>query len=97
MLMDKIKSLWERIEKYAIYVVLFAFFASQLISLFVPSVAAFMNARGALLLIAAVLLFIFRYLEERLGTQALPDLIATSGFSQGVIEWLGEKKTVWDS
>lgn len=86
--MDGFRSLWNRIEKLAVYGVLLLFFALQLVSLFIPSIASFMDSRGALLLIAVVLLFIFRYLDERIGTQDLDGLTATAGFTQGVVDLL---------
>ena len=86
--MHGFRSLWNRIEKLAVYGVLLLFFALQLVSLFIPSIASFMDSRGALLLIAVVLLFMFRYLDERIGTQDLDGLTATAGFTQGVVDLL---------
>jgi hypothetical protein len=90
--MSKIESLWDRMEKYAIYGVLFIFFALELMAFFIPAVATFIDNRGALLLIAAVLLFIFRYLDQRLGTQNAAGIVLSPGFMQGLVELLDEKR-----
>jgi hypothetical protein len=58
------KSIWEKIEIYAMYGVLFAYFFLELISLFVPLVRNYMDNSGAQLFIAIMLLFIFRNIHK---------------------------------
>jgi len=90
--MNQIKTLWDRIEKYAIYGVLLTFFALELMSAFIPAIASFMDTCGALVLIATVLLFLFRYLDERLSARSLADIFLTPGFTQGCVDILKKKK-----
>lgn len=90
--MQELKSLWRKLEKSTIYFILFVFFALQLISLFVPSIATSMDARGSLMFIAAVLLIIFRFLDERLGGKDQEVIKVTNGFVQGVINLLKQNK-----
>jgi hypothetical protein len=86
--MEELKSLWDRIEKKAIYGVLLVFFVLQLISVFIPALSGFMDTRGALILVTLALLFIFRHLDQRMREQPKIDFIVTVGFTQGVLELL---------
>ncbi|MDP1726895.1 MAG: hypothetical protein Q8M15_08930 [Bacteroidota bacterium] len=64
--MKKFNELWSKIEKQVIYFVLFIFLSAQIVSNFIPKVDEFINGSGNLILISFILLFIFKYIEERL-------------------------------
>lgn len=90
--MQEIKSLWERVEKQVIYVILFSFFLLQSLAIFNPRIANFMDARGSLMLIALVLLTMFRFLDERLSTEERVGLRASKGFIEEIINLLKEQR-----
>ena len=92
--MSKLKTLWQRIEKFAIYVALLALIVLQLIALFVPQVALAMDARGSLLFLATVLLFFFRYIDERIGDSKVSTLTVEKSFTQGILEILGDQAAI---
>ncbi|MEA5467040.1 hypothetical protein [Leptothoe sp. PORK10 BA2] len=90
--MQELKSLWERVEKQVIYVTLFSFFFLQFLAIFNPKLANFMDARGSLLLIALVLVTMFRFLDERLSRQERIGLVSSEGFIEEIINLLKEKR-----
>ena len=90
--MQELKSLWERVEKKVIYVTLFSFFFLQFLAIFSPRIANFMDERGSLILIALVLLTMFRFLDERLSREERIGLRASEGFIEEIINLLKEKR-----
>lgn len=90
--MQELKVLWSRIEKQVIYCILFSFFVLQFLSIFNPQVAAFMDARGSLMLIALVLLTMFRFLDEHLTKRQRAGLTASKDFVQEIINLLRESR-----
>lgn len=89
--MQELKVLWSRIERQAIYLILFSFFILQFLAVFNPQVAVFMDARGSLMLIALVLLTMFRFLDERL-TRKQTGLSASKGFIEEAVNLLRENR-----
>lgn len=90
--MQELRILWSRIEKQVIYCVLFSFFVLQFLSIFNPQIATFMDARGSLMLIALVLLTMFRFLDERLTKREQTGLSASDGFIEEAVNLLRENR-----
>lgn len=83
--MTELRMLWDRVERWAIYGVLLLFLALQLLSLAVPSIGSILDRRGELVLIGFVLIFLFRYLDERLGSREQDSLSSSASFLQGLL------------
>jgi hypothetical protein len=79
--MSKLKKLWTRLEKGAIYATLLLFLILELLTKISPWASSFfIDNRGDILLIAIVLLFVFRYLDEKLKTLDEPPFQTSSTF-----------------
>src|SRR5215211_2970376 len=93
--MEELKLLWKRLEKRAIYISLTIYLALQLVAMFIPSIASFMDARGALLLMALILLVIFRHLDEKLdSTQQDLGITKVNTLVEGVVNILKSEKDI---
>lgn len=90
--MKELGELWSRLEKWAIYSILFLFVVLQLISIFVPSISAFLDRRGEVILIGFVLLFVFRYLDEKLQLVNEQAIKISGTFLPGLMNVLGDKQ-----
>jgi hypothetical protein len=86
--MYRLETLWDRIERQAIYAVLFMLFLLQFAALFIPKLSHFMDNRGAIILIALSLLMVFRYLDERLGSYREGGIFPAKSLLSGVEEIL---------
>ena len=92
--MNKLKVIWDRIEKYAIYTAIFVFIILEFFSYFIPSIKQAMDTKGALLLIAVILLFFFKYIDERIGDSKNSPIEVEKSFSQGILETLEKKEEI---
>lgn len=63
---EKLEKLWFKFERYAIYVALLVFILSELVSFFLPTVHSFLEGGGVLILFAAAMLAMIRFIDERL-------------------------------
>ena len=90
--MNNLKNIWDKIERKAIYTVLFLFVIAELVSLVFPSISAFMDTKGTLSLLALVLLFIFRFLDEKLADFKSDEPVVTNGILKGLGELLGDNE-----
>jgi hypothetical protein len=92
--MSKLNSVWQRVERIAIYVVILTLITLQLVASFVPKVEQVMDARGSVLLLATVFLFFFRYIDERIGGRKNTTLEIGENFTQGIVEMLGKNAKI---
>ena len=87
--MNELTTLWNRIEKRAIYIVMLLFIGLEFASFFIPSITSFIDTRGAITFMAVILILIFRYIDERLDTQSA--IIPTRSFLRGITNLLSTK------
>ena len=90
---ETLGAVWDRVEKWVIYGVLFAVCVLELLSLAVPDVGRWVDTRGAFILMSFVLIFVFRYLDARIRRR--DPLTVCEGRQQELIDALREKQK-WD-
>jgi hypothetical protein len=94
--MTELKKIWDRIERWAIYAGFFLFLLFQFVAIFMPSISSFFDGRVEVILSTVVLLFVFRYLDEKLNTLDEQVLETSSSFLNGLVNILSERK-VYDN
>lgn len=90
--MSSLSELWARIEKKAIYGALLLFLVLQLVALFSKPVSDAMKGGGEIVLLAGVLLAVFRFIDIRLGADSRKGLSRNDSFLSDLVRFLAEEK-----
>jgi hypothetical protein len=90
--MSKFDIVWQKTERIAIYVILIIFILLQFIAIFIPAVSGFMDGKGTLLMIVAVILAIFRYIDKNIVLPNKNEITQITKFTSDLISILRKPK-----
>lgn len=96
MKISNLNLIWEKMEKFSIYLILLAFFILQFLTLFIPKLSDFMSNHGSVTLIALVMLSLFRYADKNL-SQKTNDLTLAKKFTLDMIKILIKSKMKYNT
>lgn len=80
--MIRVREVWERTERFAIYVVLGVLIIGEILGKYIAEVRAFFDGRGEIIVLAIALLLVFRMIDEHLRT--LKPALSTTKFADGL-------------
>src|SRR5262245_6956565 len=88
--MRNFSSLWNQIEKYAIYAVGVIFISIQIVVKLIPGFSV--DPSTNLILLATLLLIVFRYIDKNISLQKQSDISAVKKFTTDIVGLLEGQK-----
>jgi hypothetical protein len=85
---------WEKIEKFFTYLIIILFFVLEFLAIFIPTIRQQLDNGASFLLIALILLLIFRYLDKNITEKKGKGIVLSNSFNDAVSQLINENDQI---